>query len=122
MREPRTERSIVDGAANLPRPDSHLLGLVHAPIDKEVRRAFDDRSTDAKVGAISPGVVHQSVALVTEIAVPHLARRYAQPAIAALAFEDTYDIADPVDAVPAFLALPFHMHPAQPHRHGLRWQ
>jgi hypothetical protein len=49
MANPRTERSVVDRTTNLeqeigasPGP-SHLLRLVHSPINQEVRRAFGDR-------------------------------------------------------------------------------
>src|SRR3954454_24851636 len=65
MPKPSTERSVVVRATNLQqqigafsRP-SHLLGLVHAPIDQEVRRALGDRSPDAQTGTVPLGLVDQ---------------------------------------------------------------
>src|SRR3954470_17065536 len=49
MPKPNTERAVVDRAPNLEqqigtssRP-SHLLGLVHAPVDQEIRAWFEMR-------------------------------------------------------------------------------
>ena len=78
--EPRTECSVVDRAANLeqeigssPGP-SHLLRLVHSPIDQEVRRPFGDRSSDTQAGTVSLGVIDQPGALTTEIAIDLMQR------------------------------------------------
>ena len=73
--EPRPEHAVVDGTANLEqkvgnssRP-SHLLRLVHASIDEEVRSPFGHRSSDPQAGAISVGVIEEPVALALEITV-----------------------------------------------------
>jgi hypothetical protein len=63
MPKASTERSVVNRATNLEqqvgafsRP-SHLLGLVHAPVDQEVRCAFGDRNPDAQTGTEAFGIV-----------------------------------------------------------------
>jgi hypothetical protein len=68
-----TKRTVVNCAADLeqqigaaPRP-SHLLGLVHAPVDQEIRCAFGDRRTDPLTGSESLGVVDQPCRLAFEI-------------------------------------------------------
>src|SRR5277367_3476742 len=117
MPKPSTERSVVDGATNLEqqigafsRPP-HLLGLVHAPVDQEVRRALGDRSPDAQTGTVPFGIVDQPRGLATEIfidgmqRVPQLARRHALRALAVLALEDMHDLADPLDAALGILRL-----------------
>jgi hypothetical protein len=75
-----TERAVVDCAANLEqqistasRP-SHLLGLVHAPVDQEIRGTFSDRSPDAQTGAVSFGVVNQPCGLASEIFIDGMQR------------------------------------------------
>src|SRR5208337_2197713 len=69
MPKPGTERAVVDCATNLEqqigaisRP-SHLLGLVHAPVDQEVRCALGDRRSDAQTGTVPFGVVDQPCGL-----------------------------------------------------------
>src|SRR5579884_2244948 len=83
--ESRPEHAVVDRTANLEqkigtssRP-SHLLRLVHAPIDEEVRRTFRNRSSDSQAGAISLRVIDERIALAVEIAVDFVQRR-PQPA------------------------------------------
>ena len=72
---------------------SHLLGLVHAPVNQEVRRAVGDRSPDAQTGTIALGIVDQPRGLAAEIfidgmqRVPQLARRYTLCAPAVLALK-----------------------------------
>jgi hypothetical protein len=66
------------GPATAGRPasrPSHLLGLVHTTIDREVRCALRNRSPDAQTGTISFGVIDESAALVAEIAVNWARRR-----------------------------------------------
>src|SRR5271166_1967417 len=107
MPKPGTERAVVDCATNLEqqigaisRP-SHLLGLVHAPVDQEVRCALGDRRSDAQTGPEAFCIVHQPCGLALEIfidrmqRVPQLARRHPLRALAVLAFEDMHDLADP---------------------------
>ncbi|HME22055.1 MAG TPA: hypothetical protein VKI44_12075, partial [Acetobacteraceae bacterium] len=75
LAEPRTERSVEDCAAN-PEQEigtssgpSHLLQLVHAPIDEKICSALGDRSSDAQAGTVSLGVVDEPTALASEIVV-----------------------------------------------------
>ena len=69
LAEPRTERSVEDCAAN-PEQEigtssgpSHLLQLVHAPVDEEVGGAFGGRSSDTQSGTLSLGIVDEPAAL-----------------------------------------------------------
>src|SRR4051794_38199531 len=125
MPNPGAERAIIDCATNLEqqigafsRP-SHLLGLVHAPVDQEVRCAFSDRRSDAQTGPVPFGVVDQPCGLASEVfidrvqCVPQLARRHA-PAMAVFALEDMHDLADPLDAALGILRLAIPNTPVQP--------
>src|SRR3954451_19589630 len=73
MPKPSTECAVVDCTTNLEqwigaisRP-SHLLGLVHAPVDQEVRCAPGDRRSDAQTVPKSFGVVDQPCSLASEV-------------------------------------------------------
>jgi hypothetical protein len=65
MPKPGTERAVVDCATDLeqqinatPRP-SHLLGLVHTPVDQEVRYALGDRGSDPPRPKPRSGLIEQ---------------------------------------------------------------
>src|SRR3954452_6761482 len=73
MPKPSTERAVVDRAPNLEqqigtssRP-SHLLGLVHAPVDQEIRCALGDRRADPQTSTVSFGIVDQPPGLAPEV-------------------------------------------------------
>ena len=71
----RTKRPIVDGAANLKQEigtssgPTHLLRLVHSPIDEKVCGSFCNRSSDTQTGTVSLGVVDEPTTLTSEITV-----------------------------------------------------
>src|SRR6201996_2902127 len=117
MPQPSAERAVIDCATDLeqqigaPLRPSHLLRFVHAPVDQEVRCAFGNRRSNPLTGTVSFGIVDQPRGLASEIfidrmqRVPQLARRCALRAPAALALEDMYDLADPLDAALSILRL-----------------
>jgi len=95
-----TEHAVLDCAADLEqqigaisRP-SHLLGLVHAPVDQEIRRALGDRRSNPQTSTMSFGIVDQPRGLAPEILighmqrVPQLTRRHALRTLAVFPFED----------------------------------
>src|SRR4051812_39441213 len=90
---------------------SHLLRLVHTTVDQEIRCAFDNRRPDPLSGPESFGIVDQPCGLTSEVfidrmqRVPQLARRHPLRVLAALAFEDMHDLADPLDAALGVLRL-----------------
>ena len=108
--KPGAERAIVDCAADLEKQisaisrPSHLLRLVHPPVDQEVRGALGDRRSDPQTATVPLGIVDQPRGLASEIfidcmqRVPQLARRHALHALAVFPFEDMHDLADPLDA------------------------
>src|SRR5215217_8636375 len=115
MAEPRTERAVADGAADLEQQvgaaagPAHLLRLGHAPVDQEVGRAFRDRRADPQAGPVPFGVVDQPGALAAEVAVhraqrpPQLASGLARPA--ATAPEGGQERADALEGDPGIPGL-----------------
>ena len=98
--------AIVDRTSNLEqqvgtssRP-SHLLRLVHPPIDQEVGRPFDHRSSDRQACTVSFGLIDEPRALASEMGVdlvqrvPKLARCHASGAMTVLALEEVHALAD----------------------------
>src|ERR1700749_4905538 len=83
MPKPGTERSVVDGAADLeqqisaPSRPSHLLGFVHAPVDQEIRCALGDRRSDGQTGTVTFGIVDQPRGLALEIFIDGMQLRWA---------------------------------------------
>src|SRR5271165_3983518 len=107
--ESRAECAVVDCTPNLQqqvgassRP-SHLLRLVHPPVDQEVGRAFSHRRSDAQACTVSFGIIDEPSALATEIVidlvqrVPQLAGWYTRRAMTALALEDMHSLADALE-------------------------
>lgn len=94
-RTPNLEQQV--GASSRP---SHLLRLVHPPIDQEVGRPFDHRSSDRQACTVLFGVIDEPRALATEMGVdlvqrvPQLASCHASGAITALALEDVHALAN----------------------------
>jgi hypothetical protein len=94
-----TERPVGDSATKLEKQigaisrPSHLLGLVHAPVNQRglAAEVFIDRMQR----------------------VPQLARRHALRAPAVLAFEGRHDLADPLDAAQGVLRLAVPNAPVQ---------
>jgi hypothetical protein len=80
MPNPGTERAVVDCATDLeqqisaPSRPSHLLGLVHAPVDQEVCCAFGDRRSDPFTGMVALGIVDQPRGLAFEIFIHRMQR------------------------------------------------
>src|SRR5208282_2480204 len=118
--ESRAERAVVDRTPDLQqqvgassRP-SHLLRLVHPPVDQKVGRAFSQRSSDAQACTVSFGIIDEPSALATEIVidlaqrVPQLAGWHTRSAMTALALEDMHDLADALECAPGIpgLAVP----------------
>jgi hypothetical protein len=115
--ESGTERTVVNRAADLkeqvgpsPRP-SHLLRLVHSPVDQEIRGPFGNRCPDTQARTVAFGVIHEPSSLAGEIVVdfvqcvPQLAGWHACCAVTAFTLEDVQDFADPLDREPGILGL-----------------
>src|SRR5208283_5349065 len=118
--ESRAERAVVDRTPDLQqqvgassRP-SHLLRLVHPPVDQKVGRAFSQRSSDAQACTVSFGIIDEPSALATEIVIdlvqrmPQLAGWHTRSAMTALTLEDMHDLADALECAPCIpgLAVP----------------
>src|SRR5271166_5847358 len=118
--ESRAERAVVDRTPNLQqqvgassRP-SHLLRLVHPPVDQEVGGAFSHRRSDAQACTVSFGIIDEPSALATEIVIdlaqrmPQLAEWHTRSAMTALALEDMHDLADALECTSGIpgLAVP----------------
>src|SRR5208283_120481 len=119
--ESRAERAVVDRTPDLQqqvgassRP-SHLLRLVHPPVDQKVGRAFSQRSSDAQACTVSFGIIDEPSALATEIVIDlvqrvlQLAGWHTRSAMTALALEDMHDLADALECAPGIPALPFQI-------------
>ena len=80
MPNPGTERAVIDSATDLeqqigaPSRPSHLLGLVHAPVDQEVCCALGDRRSDPFTGMVPLGIVDQPRGLTSEIFIHRMQR------------------------------------------------
>src|SRR5271166_5781453 len=119
--EARAERAVVDRTPNLQqqvgassRP-SHLLRLVHPPVDQEVSSTFSHRRSDAQACTVSFGIIDEPSALATEIVIDlvqrvlQLAGWHTRSAMTALALEDMHDLADALECAPGIPALPFQI-------------
>src|SRR5271166_4758545 len=118
--ETRSKRTVVDRTPNLqqqvgaPSRPSHLLRLVHPPVDQEVSGALSHRRSDAQACTVSFGIIDEPSALATEIVidlaqrVPQLAGWHTRSAMTALALEDMHDLADALECTSGIpgLAVP----------------
>jgi hypothetical protein len=75
LAEAGTELAVEAGVADLEQEigaaagPSHLLGFVHAAVDKEIGRAFGERCANPQTGAMAFGIVDQPGTLANGIAV-----------------------------------------------------